>query len=168
MNRTVWAAVLAAATLAGSAGCKKSTAASSGSSSSSSSSSSGSAGGDSAATGKPLGVLDPTPKINGAVEKSLSRGNKAMSAKKYPDAQAAYREVLAATPDYLPARWLLVRALVLGGSLGEVPAQYEELVARAFPIYAGKLDKGREFAALRGAPEWAKIEALRTQYRAAY
>ncbi len=164
MNRTVWAAVLAAATLAGSAGCKKSTAASSGSSSSSG----GSAGGDSAATGKPLGVLDPTPKINGAVEKSLSRGNKAMSAKKYPDAQAAYREVLAATPDYLPARWLLVRALVLGGSLGEVPAQYEELVARAFPIYAGKLDKGREFAALRGAPEWAKIEALRTQYRAAY
>jgi hypothetical protein len=165
MNRTVLAAVLAAATLAGGSGCKKSPA-----SSGSTGATSGSAasGGSATATGKPLGVLDPTPKINGATEKSLSRGNKALSAKKYADAAAAYREVLAATPDYLPARWLLVRSLVLGGQLGDVPAEYEELVARAYPIYANKLDKGREAAALRSSPEWAKIEALRTQYRAAY
>jgi hypothetical protein len=165
MNRTVLAAVLAAATLAGASGCKKSGAASN---NTGSGSAAGATSGAAAVNGKPLGVLDPTPKINGAVEKALSRGNKAMSAKKYADAQAAYREVLAGAPDYLPARWLLVRALVLGGTLAEVPAEYEELVARAFPLYATKLDKGREYAALRAAPEWAKIEALRSQYRAAY
>jgi hypothetical protein len=162
MIRTYIAATLAI-TVASLSGCKKSS-----SSASSSGTAASGSGGGATAPGKPLGVLDPTPKINGTVEKSLSKGNKALSAKKYAEAADAYREVLAGVPDYLPARWLLVRALVLGGSLGDVAAQFEELLARDFVGYAHKLDKGREFAALRSSPEWAKIEPLRAQYQAAY
>jgi hypothetical protein len=57
---------------------------------------------------------------------------------------------------------------VSGGVLTDVPAAYEGLVAQDFAGYSDRLDKPKEFAALRSAPEWAKITELRTRYREGY
>jgi hypothetical protein len=98
----------------------------------------------------------------------LARGYKASRAKKWDEAITEFRSVVKEAPDYVPGRWALVRALVLGGKLDEVPEAYEELVARDFVGSAGRLDKSKELAAVRESPAWAKVGAIRERYRAAW
>jgi hypothetical protein len=128
----------------------------------------GGGGGAAAVPTQPVGMADPFARLSSEAGKSLDKAWKAARAKKWDDAQAAFREVTTAAPDYVQARWGLVRALILGGKLAEVPAAFEELIARDYIGYATKLDKGKELAAIRSAPEWAKIEDLKTRYRTAY
>jgi hypothetical protein len=115
-----------------------------------------------------VGMLDPFGRLAGDAGKSLDKAWKAAKAKKWDDAQAAFKEVIAASPDYTPARWALVRAQILGGKTADVPEAFEGLISRDYVGYVGKLDKGKELMAIRSAPEWAKIEALKAKYKAAY
>ena len=119
-------------------------------------------------TTDPVGQLDPFARLSTEAGKALDRGWKATKSKKWEDAQQAFTEVVAASPDYVPARWALVRALVLGNNLPGVALAFEGLLSRDYVGYANRLDKGKEFAALRASPEWAKIEALKTRYAEAY
>jgi len=128
----------------------------------------GGGGGAAAVPTQPVGMVDPFARLSSEAGKALDKAWKAARAKKWDEAQAAFREVTTAAPDYVPARWALVRALILGGKTADVPAAFEELIARDYLGYATKLDKGKELAAIRSAPEWAKIEELKTRYRAAY
>jgi hypothetical protein len=128
----------------------------------------GGGGGAPAVPTQPVGMVDPFARLSSEAGKTLDRAWKAARAKKWDEAQAAFREVTTAAPDYVPARWALVRALILGGKTADVPAAFEELIARDYLGYATKLDKGKELAAIRSAPEWAKIEELKARYRTAY
>jgi hypothetical protein len=117
---------------------------------------------------QPVGMADPFARLSSASGKSLGNGYKALKAKKYDEAAAAFREVLASAPDYTQARWQLVRALALGGQNGDALKEYEQLLARDFVGFATALDTKKEFAPLRAAPEWQKIGDLKNAYRTAY
>lgn len=131
---------------------------------------SGGAGGETvkATPLQPFGVLDPTPRLSSEAGKSLEAAWKAYKAKSWSDAQQHFTAVVTAAPDYLPARWALVRTLAQGGQFGELPAAFEALIARDFLNYWKKLDDGKEFTALRAAPEWSKIGALKARYSDAF
>jgi hypothetical protein len=116
---------------------------------------------------QPVGMSDPFARLTSEAGKSLSKGYKALKAKKYDEAQAGFREVIAAAPDYTAARWQLVRALILGGQLSDVPKEYEALIQRDYVGYASSIDK-KDLAALKAAPEWQKVSDLREAYRSAY
>jgi hypothetical protein len=115
----------------------------------------------------PVGMTDPFARLSSEAGKSLQKGYKALKAKKYDEAQAGFREVITALPDYTAARWQLIRALVLGGQLAEVPKEYEALIQRDYVGYAAQIDK-KEFAPLKAAPEWQKVTELRDAYKTAY
>jgi hypothetical protein len=116
----------------------------------------------------PVGMVDPFARLTDASSKSLQAGYKALRSKKYDDAQTAFRALTNAAPDYTPGGWALVRSLALGGAFKDVPSAFEGLIARDYVAYATKLDTAKEFTALRNAPEWAKIDELKTRYRDAY
>ncbi len=135
------------------------------------------AGGDKPAAGKdataapavgPVGTTDPFARLSAPAGAALQKGYKAQRSKKWDEAQAAFREVIAAAPDYTPARWQLVRTLALSGTYTEVPAAYEQMIARDYVGSAAKLDKPKEMSGLRAAPEWAKITELRERCRGAW
>jgi hypothetical protein len=115
-----------------------------------------------------IGMEDPFARLTGDAAKSLKAGYKAMQAKKYDDARAAFAAVVAAVPDYAPARFLEVKAAALGGHVADVPGLWKDLLGRDYVAYAGRLDKPRELAMLRGLPEWARIKAYETSVRPAY
>jgi hypothetical protein len=115
-----------------------------------------------------VGAADPFARLTGDAAKSLKAGYKAMQAKKYDEARAAFAAVVTAVPDHSPARMQEIRAAALGGHAADVPALWRELLARDFVAYAGRLDKPKELAALRAGPEWARIKALETSIRPAY
>ena len=69
-----------------------------------------------------VGMEDPFVRLAGDAVKSLNVGYKAMSAKKYDDARAAFAAVVAAHPDYTPARFQELKAATLGGHVADVPA----------------------------------------------
>jgi hypothetical protein len=117
---------------------------------------------------QPVGMSDPFARLTSEAGKSLNKGYKALKAKKYDEAAAAFREVTAAVPDYTQARMALLRTLILGGQMADVPKEYEALIARDYVGFAGALDAKKEFAPLRAAPEWQKIGELKEAYRAAY
>jgi hypothetical protein len=117
---------------------------------------------------QPIGMVDPFARLAPEAGKALERGYKALRSKKWDDAAKEFRAVIALAPDYTPARWSLVRALAIGGKFTEVPAAFEELVARDYVAYADKLDKPKDFAGLRNAPEWAKLTEVRGRYKPAY
>ncbi|HEY7956910.1 MAG TPA: hypothetical protein VII38_16510 [Polyangia bacterium] len=117
---------------------------------------------------EPLGTLDPFGRLSPDGARALSRSWKALHAKKWDDAARELTTVIASAPDYLNARWELVRALALAGNFAALPAAYEPLLARDFIGYAGKLDRGRDFAPLRASPTWAQLTALEARYRAAF
>ena len=91
-----------------------------------------------------------------------------MSAKKYDDARTAFAAVVAAHPDYTPARFQELKAAALGGHVADVPALWRELLARDFVAYAGRLDKPKDLAPLRASPEWARIKAQEASIKPAY
>jgi hypothetical protein len=116
---------------------------------------------------QPVGMSDPFGRLSNDAGKSLQKGYKSLKAKKYDEAQAAFREVIAASPDYTPARWQLIRALVLGGQMTDVPKEYEALIQRDYVGYAAQVDK-KDMAPLKAAPEWQKVTELRDAYKTAY
>lgn len=117
----------------------------------------------------PIGMLDPFARLaNNEVAKALKAGYAAQRAKKYDDAQAAFHKVVEASPDYTSARFQEVKAAALAGRFADVPALWAQLLARDHVAYAGRLDKLKELAALRAAPEWAQVKAAETSYQPAY
>ena len=115
-----------------------------------------------------VGMEDPFVRLTGEAARSLKAGYKAMQAKKYDEARAAFAAVVSAAPDYSPARMQEVKAAALGGHAADVPALWRELLARDFVAFAGRLDKPKELAPLRAGPEWARIKAQEASVRAAY
>jgi hypothetical protein len=115
-----------------------------------------------------VGMEDPFARLTGDAAKSLKAGYKAMQGKKYDEARTAFAAVVSAVPDYSPARLQEVKAAALGGHAADVPELWKALLARDYVAYAGRLDKPKELAMLRGGPEWARIKAIEASVRAAY
>jgi hypothetical protein len=115
-----------------------------------------------------IGMEDPFARLTGEASKSLKAGYKAMQGKRYDEARAAFAAVVAALPDYSPARLQEVKAAALGGHAADVPLLWRDLLARDYVAYAGRLDKPRELAMLRGGPEWARIKAYEASVRTAF
>jgi hypothetical protein len=161
LPRTLYVAMLAWAIAGGCDGCKRSGGGGS------------AAGGGGAGTAaqpenKAIGMVDPfTPPKNDAA-KLVETGYIALRQKKAPVAVAALQNVVNDTPDWTAARWGLVRALVMGERWDDALKEWEELLARDFGGYAGKLDKGKEFEKLRAQPLWPKFGEVQERYRAAY
>jgi len=116
----------------------------------------------------PVGMTDPFARLTGDSAKSLKAGYKAMRAKDYDGARTAFAAVVAAFPDYSPARMQEIKAVALGGHTADVPALWKELLARDFVAAAGRLDKPNELAPLRAAPQWSRLKALEASVRADY
>ncbi|HWE28245.1 MAG TPA: hypothetical protein VHB97_09600 [Polyangia bacterium] len=157
----LYATLLAGAIGAGCDGCKKTPGGAP------------SAAGSGAATGNgpstlQIGMTDPFAPPRNDAAKLADTGYLALKQKKAPVAIAALQNVVADTPDWTPARWALVRALVMGERYDDARKQWEELLARDFVGAAGKLDKGKEFEKLRASPEWPKLVELQERYRTAY
>jgi len=115
-----------------------------------------------------IGMEDPFARLSGDAAKSLKAAYKAMQAKKYDEARTAFAAVVSAAPDYSPARLQELKAAALGGHAADVPGLWKELLGRDFVGYAGRLDKPRELAMLRGGPEWAQIKAYESSIRTAF
>ena len=117
---------------------------------------------------RPVGMSDPFQHLSPEAQKALERGYKAAKAKKHDEAVEAFRAVVAAAPDYTPARWQLVRALALAGKLAEVPAAWDELVVREPIGWPEKLERAKDLAPLRASAEGQKLVAETAKARAAY
>lgn len=116
----------------------------------------------------PIGMADPFAPPKGDAAKLLETAWGGMRKKNPQVAVAAFQNVVDDTPDYTPARWGLLRALVQLARYDDALKQWEHLMARDWVAYAGKLDKAKEFAALRAAPQWPKFGELQERYRAPY
>jgi hypothetical protein len=117
---------------------------------------------------QPVGMSDPFARLTSDTAKALQKGYKASKAKKFDEAAAAFREVIAGAPDYTAARMALLRALILGGQFTDVPKEFEALLSRDYVGYANSFETKKEFAALRSAPEWQKMTELKSSYKTAY
>ena len=115
-----------------------------------------------------VGMTDPFTGPRNDAGKLFETGYAALRNKKPQVAVAALQNVVNDTPDFTMARWYLIRALAALGRNDEIPAQYEQLIARDYVAYANKLDTSKEMAALRASPAWAKIGDLKTRYRGEY
>jgi len=159
--RILYATLLAGALGAGCDGCKKTPggAASGGS-------------GGAATGGAPqllqIGMADPFAPPKGDAAKLIETGYAALKQKKPQVAIAALQNVVTDAPDWTTARWALVLALIMGERYDDALKQWEELLARDFVGYAGKLDKGKDTDKLRAAPLWPKFGEVQERYRAAY
>jgi hypothetical protein len=116
----------------------------------------------------PVGMTDPFARLTGDAAKSLKAGYKAMHAKDYDAARTAFAAVVSAFPDYSPARLQEIKAAALGGHTTDVPTLWKELLVRDDVAFAGRLDKPKELAPLRAAPEWPRLKALEARVRPAY
>lgn len=116
----------------------------------------------------PTGMTDPFGRTPPEAGKALERGYKALRAKKWDEAQTAFKQVVALQPDHTAARWGQLRALALAGTYTEIPVAYEALIARDWVGSANRFEKGKEFTVLRNAPEYAKLTELKNRYRDAY
>jgi hypothetical protein len=115
-----------------------------------------------------VGMLEPFGRINSTALARLDEGGKALRKKQYPEARAAFHDVVAAYPDKPGARYQELRATALAGDFAAVPALWRELLARDFPGYANRLDQGKEMAPLRRSQAWAEMVAVRDEVRRAY
>ena len=128
-------------------------------------------GTSSTATGPTLlqvGMADPFAPPKNDAAKLWETGSMALRQKRAPVAIAALQNVVTDAPDWTPARWSLVRALIMGERYDDALKQWEELVARDFIGAAGKLDKAKEFEKLRAAPIWPKFGEVQERYRTPY
>ena len=131
----------------------------------------GGAGGGAATAateGKPVGMVNPFAAPTGDAAKLIETARIALRQKKGPVAIAAMQNVVDDTPDWTVARWGLVRGLLMTGRWDDALKQWEELLVRDFGGYAGKLDKGKEWDALRAQPVWPKFGEVEAKVRAAY
>ncbi|HXU71267.1 MAG TPA: hypothetical protein VN947_18160 [Polyangia bacterium] len=161
LPRTLYVALLAVAIGGGCDGCKKS----------SGGGSTGGGGGSATATQpetKPIGMVDPFAPPKGDAAKLIETGRIALRNGKPQVAIAALQNVVDDTPDWTTARWGLFRGLVMAERWDDALKQWEELLARDFGGYAGKLDKGKELDKLRASPAWPKFGELEARYRTAY
>jgi hypothetical protein len=115
-----------------------------------------------------VGMEDPFARLNSETARTLDAGYRALRARKYDEARAAFASVVRAAPDHTAARYQEVRAAILGGHLGDVPELWKELLVRDVVGYAGRLARPKEFVALRAAPEWARVQELERTLRSAY
>jgi hypothetical protein len=115
-----------------------------------------------------VGMEDPFVRLSGDGVKSLKAAYKAMRAKDYDGARVAFAAVVTADPDDTAARMQEVKAAALGGHTADVPALWKELLARDFVAFAGRLDRPKELAPLRAAPEWPRLKSLEASVRPAY
>lgn len=115
-----------------------------------------------------VGTADPFALPSKEARQALDRGHQAARAKKWDEAQAAFRQAIQAAPDHAPAHFALVRALIGGGAFAEVPAAWEALVARDLVGYAGRLEQDKAYQRFRQAPEWAKVQEIAARYREAW
>lgn len=115
-----------------------------------------------------IGMVDPFAPPKNDAAKLANTGYIALEQKKAPVAIAAFQNVVGDTPDWTPARWALVRALVMGERYDDALAQWQELLARDFFAGAGKLDKSKAFEALRASAAWPRFGEVQERYRAAY
>jgi hypothetical protein len=155
---TLLAGVLIAAAAGG---CKKS----------SGPSSTGGAGGAATAGAPatlPVGMIAPFAQPKNDAAKLADTGYLALRQKKAPVAIAALQNVVNDTPDWTPARWALVRALIMGERYDDALKEWEQLLARDYFGAAGKLDKGKELDKLHASPQWPKFGELVERYRSAY
>lgn len=116
----------------------------------------------------PIGMTDPFSGPKGDYAKLWESGYTALKQKRTQPAVAALQNVVDNTPDFTPARWDLIRGLAALGRFDEIPAQFEQLVARDWVGYAHKADKPKELASLRASPVWPKLQELATKYQAPY
>ena len=107
-----------------------------------------------------IGMADPFARLGADAARSLAAGYKALRAKRFDEARAAFSEVVKAAPDHATARYQEVRAAALSGHFADVPALWADLLARDCVAYAGRLDKPKELAPLRASPEWAKVKQI--------
>src|SRR5947209_8521453 len=130
LRTMLYAALLAGAAAAGCDGCKKTP------------------GGAATATGNgtatangpamlQIGMADPFSPPKNDAAKLADTGYLALKQKRAPVAIAALQNVVGDTPDWTPARWALVRALVMGERYDDALKQWEELLARDFFAAAG-------------------------------
>jgi hypothetical protein len=115
-----------------------------------------------------VGMADPWARMNSPVAKSLQRGYKALNAKKWEECSAAFGEVTAALPDYLPARFYTARALLMQGKAAEARQALEELARRNPLVYASRITSTKEWQPLRDSPEWAAYQQAEARIKAAY
>ncbi len=116
----------------------------------------------------PTGMVDPFARLSSEQARSMERAYKAEHAKSWGEALAAFKDVSTALPDYSPARWGSVRALVGAGQFADAVLAFEELLSRDFVAYRDSLDRKKELAPLRAAPEWAAITALKDVWQKRY
>jgi hypothetical protein len=117
---------------------------------------------------QPVGSPDPFATLPSESAKLFASATNALKMKKPQAAVAALQNVVDQAPEYTLGRWTLIRALIMLDRFDDVVAAYEPLIARDYVGYADKLDKGSAYAALRAAPQWAKIQELKGRYRTAY
>lgn len=115
-----------------------------------------------------VGMADPWARMTGPVAKSLQRGYKALNAKKWEECSAAFGEVTAALPDYLPARFYTARALLMQGKAAEARQALEELARRNPLVYTSRISSAKEWQPLRDSPEWAAYQQAEARIKAAY
>lgn len=125
-------------------------------------------GGSAAPSLLPVGMADPFTGPKNDYAKLWETGYTALHQKRIQQAVAALQNVVEHTPDFTPARYDLIRALALLSRFDEIPAQFEQLVARDWVGYAHKLDADKTMAPLRASPAWPKMQALAQKYQAAY
>ena len=125
-------------------------------------------GGPTAPALQPIGMTDPFTGPKGDYAKLWESGYAELRNKRPQPAAAALQNVVDAAPDFTPARFVLIRALAALHRFDEIPPHFEQLVARDWVGYAHKLDKPKEFAALRASPTWPRITALAARYQAPY
>jgi hypothetical protein len=132
----------------------------------------GSAGGggseQNAPTTQPIGMVDPFTPPKGDAAKLMETASQALRNKKAPVAIAALQNVITDAPDYTPARFGLMRALVMAGRFDEALPHYEALLARDYVAVSTRVAKDKELAPLRAAPVWPKFSDLTERYRGAY
>jgi hypothetical protein len=115
-----------------------------------------------------VGMDDPFVRMNTTALRTLDAGWKAMKRKQYPEARTAFEAVVKAYPDKPAARFAEVRAAILAGDHAAVPALWRQLLARDFVGYAGRLERGKETAALRAGPHWAEVQGVEGEMAVLY
>jgi hypothetical protein len=121
-----------------------------------------------AAAAMAVGSPDPFASLPSEASKLYASAANELKMKKPGAAVAALQNVVDQAPEFSPARFMLVKALALSGRFDDAATAYEPLIARDYVGYADKLDKAPAFGPLRASPAWARMQELRTRYRAAY
>ena len=117
---------------------------------------------------EPVGMTDPVARMQSAAAKALTRGYKGLNGKKWDECVAGFSEVVTAMPDYLLARAYVARCQVMQGAMADARGQLEELLRRNYVAYAPRTASGKDWAALRGSPEWPAYQQAEARIKRSY